>query len=74
MNFLFSFDSQEDYDKKMPTKAVCFPDFTSLLDWCTGGWVYDPIESSRPYVAKWKQRQKNYPKMLYICELNSAAG
>ena len=34
---LFSFDSQEDYDKKMPTKAVCFPDFTSLLDWCTGG-------------------------------------
>ncbi len=22
---LFRFDSQEDYDKKMPTKAVCFP-------------------------------------------------
>nr|WP_300811538.1 SMI1/KNR4 family protein [uncultured Akkermansia sp.] len=64
---LFRFDSQEDYDKKMPTKAVCFPDFTSLLDWCTGGWIYDPIESSRPYAEKWKQRQNNYPKnVIYL--------
>ena len=64
---LFRFDSQEDYDRKMPTKAVCFPDFTSLLDWCTGGWVYDPTESDRPYVEKWKQRQKNYPKnVIYL--------
>ena len=65
--FSFKFDTQEDYDKNMPTKAVCFPDFMSLSDWCTGGWVYNPIESNRPYVEKWKQRQKNYPKnVIYL--------
>lgn len=63
----FTFNSQEEYDQKMPTKNVCFADFTSLLDWCTGGWVYNPIESIRPYVEKWKQRQKNYPKnVIYL--------
>lgn len=66
-NLWFTFNSQEEYDQKLPTKAVCFTDFTSLLDWCISGWTYNPNESDMPYVEKWKQRQKNYPKnVIYL--------
>ena len=62
----FAFNTQEEYDLKMPTKDVVFVDFTSLLDWCTGCWIYDPVESAKPYVAKCEQRKKSYPKNV-IC-------
>ncbi len=63
----FAFNTQEEYDLKMPTKDVVFVDFTSLLDWCTGCWIYDPVESAKPYVAKCEQRKKSYPKnVIYL--------
>ena len=51
----FAFNTQEEYDLKMPTKDVVFVDFTSLLDWCTGCWIYDPVEIAKPNVAKCEQ-------------------